>query len=45
MPLLSRKKLQKMRLSTFNNLKDLRVKIVQEGNEGEKGKQKDKRTS
>ena len=31
MPLFSRKKLQKMRPSTFNNLKDLRVKIVQGG--------------
>ena len=31
MPLLSRKKLEKIRLSTLNNLKDLRVKIVQRG--------------
>ena len=29
MPLLSRKKLQKMRPSSLNNLKDIRVKIVQ----------------
>ena len=34
MPLLGRKKLQKMRPSTFNNLKDLRVKTVQGGNDG-----------
>ena len=33
MPLLSRKKLQKIRPSTFNNLKDLRVKIVQRRND------------
>jgi len=39
MPLFSRKKLQKMRPSTFNNLKDFRVKNCSGGNdEGADGK-------